>query len=134
MCLQRALKLQHEEHRQHEAESKKDKRSLKLELKELELAHEDAIRELKQARKRCSKCLLCTKIASAARLTVAGSASDASQENDKNVTKLRQQYEREVKELQQKYELKMKLLREDLELRRKVCMCDETMMLPFQTH
>ena len=43
------------------------------------------------------------------------------QENDKNVTKLRQQYEREVKELQQKYELKMKLLREDLELRRKVC-------------
>eukprot|EP00967_Tisochrysis_lutea_P070384 scaffold92832_cov27-Tisochrysis_lutea.AAC.2 len=31
-----------------EAESKKDKRSLKLELKELELAHEDAIRELKQ--------------------------------------------------------------------------------------
>ena len=47
-----------------ESESKKDKRSLKLELKELELAHEDAIRELKQ-------------------------------ENDKNVTKLRQQYERE---------------------------------------
>ena len=42
------------------------------------------------------------------------------QENDKNVTKLRQQYEREVKELQQKYELKMKLLRDDLELRRKV--------------
>ena len=42
------------------------------------------------------------------------------QENDKNVTKLRQQYEREVKELQQKYEKKMKLLREDLELRRKV--------------
>jgi len=45
---ERALKLQQEEHRQHEAESKKDKRSLKLELKELELAHEDAIRELKQ--------------------------------------------------------------------------------------
>jgi len=44
-----ALKLQQEEHRQHEAESKRDKRSLKLELKELELAHEDAIRELKQA-------------------------------------------------------------------------------------
>eukprot|EP00966_Prymnesium_polylepis_P029243 679042-Prymnesium_polylepis.1 len=43
-----ALKLQQEEHRQHEAESKRDKRSLKLELKELELAHEDAIRELKQ--------------------------------------------------------------------------------------
>merc|ERR1712054_255214 len=66
---ERALKLQLEEHRSREAESKKDKRSLKLELKELELAHEDAIRELKQ-------------------------------ENDKNVTKLRQQYEREVKELQ----------------------------------
>ena len=43
-----ALKLQQEEHRTREAESKKDKRSLKLELKELELAHEDAIRELKQ--------------------------------------------------------------------------------------
>ena len=61
---ERALKLQLEEHRLRESESKKDKRSLKLELKELELAHEDAIRELKQ-------------------------------ENDKNVTKLRQQYERE---------------------------------------
>ena len=58
------MKLQLEEHRLRESESKKDKRSLKLELKELELAHEDAIRELKQ-------------------------------ENDKNVTKLRQQYERE---------------------------------------
>ena len=42
------------------------------------------------------------------------------QENDKNVTKLRQQYEREVKELQSKYEKKMKSLRDDLELRRKV--------------
>ena len=31
-----------------ESESKKDKRSLKLELKELELAHEDAVRDLKQ--------------------------------------------------------------------------------------
>ena len=45
---ERALKLQLEEHRLRESESKKDKRSLKLELKELELAHEDAIRELKQ--------------------------------------------------------------------------------------
>merc|ERR1711865_901503 len=43
-----ALKLQQEEHRTRESESKKDKRSLKLELKELELAHEDAIRDLKQ--------------------------------------------------------------------------------------
>jgi chromosome segregation ATPase len=45
---ERALKIQQEEHRQREADSKRDKRSLKLELKELELAHEDAIRELKQ--------------------------------------------------------------------------------------
>jgi len=45
---ERALKLQLEEHRGREAESKKDKRSLKLELKELELAHEDAVRDLKQ--------------------------------------------------------------------------------------
>lgn len=42
------------------------------------------------------------------------------QENDKNITKLRQQYEREVKELGLKYEKKMRLLRDDLELRRKV--------------
>jgi hypothetical protein len=42
-----ALKLQHDEHSVREAELKKDKRSLKLELKELELAHEDVIRELK---------------------------------------------------------------------------------------
>ena len=45
---ERALKLQLEEHRLREADSKKEKRSLKMELKELELAHEDAIRELKQ--------------------------------------------------------------------------------------
>jgi len=43
-----ALKLQLEEHRSREAKSKKDQRGLKLELKELELSNEDAIRELKQ--------------------------------------------------------------------------------------
>merc|ERR1712070_369951 len=36
------------EHRSREAKSKKDQRGLKLELKELELSNEDAIRELKQ--------------------------------------------------------------------------------------
>ena len=43
-----SLKIQQDDHREREAAAKKDKRSLKLELKELELAHEDAIRELKQ--------------------------------------------------------------------------------------
>ena len=70
------LKLQQDEHRQREAELKQDKRSVKLELKELELAHEDVRdRKLKQ-------------------------------EHDKNIAKLRQEYERNVKELQHKYKIR----------------------------
>lgn len=49
-----ALKLQFDEASAREAELKRDKRSLKLELKELELAHEDVIRELKQVRARAA--------------------------------------------------------------------------------
>ena len=69
--------MQHEEHRQHEAESKKDKRSLKLELKELELAHEDAIRELKQARALSSYRTLPVHDGSAAAMGLPGAAATA---------------------------------------------------------
>ena len=42
-----SLKIQQDDHREREAAAKKDKRSLKLELKEMELAHEDVVRQLK---------------------------------------------------------------------------------------
>ena len=45
---ERALQLDQEEHMQSEHHLKRDKRALKLELKEFELAHEDIIKNLKQ--------------------------------------------------------------------------------------
>ncbi|KAJ1549862.1 Dynein regulatory complex subunit 4, partial [Nowakowskiella sp. JEL0078] len=45
---ERALQLDQEEHLTREQQLKKDKRALKLELKELELSHEDIIKNLKQ--------------------------------------------------------------------------------------
>ncbi|KAJ8324909.1 hypothetical protein BDV3_004547 [Batrachochytrium dendrobatidis] len=45
---ERALQLDQEEHLTREQQLKKDKRSLKLELKEFELSHEDIIKNLKQ--------------------------------------------------------------------------------------
>jgi growth arrest-specific protein 8 len=43
-----AIKMLQEEHRAQEAELKKEKRALKLELKEMELAHEDFVKNLKE--------------------------------------------------------------------------------------
>lgn len=43
-----ALKLAQDDHRESEAQLKKDRRGLKLELKELELSHEDYLKSLKQ--------------------------------------------------------------------------------------
>ena len=43
-----ALKLAQDEHRGNELDLRKDKRSLKVELKEQELAHEDVIKNLKK--------------------------------------------------------------------------------------
>jgi growth arrest-specific protein 8 len=45
---ERALQLEQEEHLSREQQLKKDKRVLKLELKEFELSHEDIINNLKQ--------------------------------------------------------------------------------------
>jgi len=86
---ERALKLQHEEHRQHEAESKKDKRSLKLELKELELAHEDAIRELKQENDK--------------------NVTKLRQQYEREVKELQQKYELKMKLLREDLELRRKV-------------------------
>jgi len=84
-----ALKLQQEEHRTREAESKKDKRSLKLELKELELAHEDAIRDLKQENdKNITKML---------------------QEYERMVKELQKKYEAKMKILRDDLELRRKV-------------------------
>jgi len=137
-----------EEHRTREAESKKDKRSLKLELKELELAHEDAIRDLKQEndknitklRQARRQARTHARHAAVAPSRLAGShirarvrwtpvclraplppsRAPAPDPDRSPSSRCAQEYERMVKELQQKYEKKMKLLREDLELRRKV--------------
>ena len=45
-----ALKLAQDENRSNELDLRKDKRSLKVELKEQELAHEDVIKNLKKVR------------------------------------------------------------------------------------
>jgi len=84
-----ALKLQQEEHRQHEAESKRDKRSLKLELKELELAHEDAIRELKQENDK--------------------NVTKLRQQYEREVKELQQKYEKKMKLLREDLELRRKV-------------------------
>jgi len=84
-----ALKLQQEEHRQHEAESKRDKRSLKLELKELELAHEDAIRELKQENDK--------------------NVTKLRQQYEREVKELHQKYEKKMKLLREDLELRRKV-------------------------
>ena len=42
------LKLEQEEHRTSESDLRKDKRNLKIQLKELELSHEDVIKNLKR--------------------------------------------------------------------------------------
>jgi len=84
-----ALKLQQEEHRQHEAESKRDKRSLKLELKELELAHEDAIRELKQENDK--------------------NVTKLRQQYEREVKELQQKYEKKMKLLRDDLELRRKV-------------------------
>jgi len=86
-----ALKLQQEEHRQHEAESKRDKRSLKLELKELELAHEDAIRELKQENDK--------------------NVTKLRQQYEREVKELQQKYEKKMKLLREDLELRRKVVR-----------------------
>lgn len=41
------MTLEEEQHRQHEADIRQEKRSLKVELKEMELAHQDATKALK---------------------------------------------------------------------------------------
>ena len=43
-----SLKLAQDDHRENELDLRKDKRSLKVELKEQELAHEDIIKNLKK--------------------------------------------------------------------------------------
>lgn len=43
-----ALKLAQDDHRGNETDLRKDKRGLKVELKELELSHEDVVKNLKK--------------------------------------------------------------------------------------
>ena len=44
------MTLEEEEHREHEAGIRREKRSVKVELKEMELAHQDATKALKMVR------------------------------------------------------------------------------------
>mmetsp|Transcript_25394 Transcript_25394/g.65624 ORF Transcript_25394/g.65624 Transcript_25394/m.65624 type:complete len:475 (+) Transcript_25394:23-1447(+) len=84
-----ALKLQQDEHSAREADLKKDKRSLKLELKELELSHEDVIRELKQEHDK--------------------NTTKLRQEYERNVKELQQKYEKKMKLLRDELELRRKV-------------------------
>ena len=55
-----AMTLEEEQHRQQEAEVQQEKRSLKVELKEMELAHQDAVKALKMVSySRCSRGYCC---------------------------------------------------------------------------
>ena len=42
-----AMALEEEQHREHEGEIRQEKRALKVELKEMELAHQDTVKTLK---------------------------------------------------------------------------------------
>ena len=49
-----AMTLEEEQHRQHEGDVRQEKRTLKVELKEMELAHQDATKALKMVCNYCS--------------------------------------------------------------------------------
>mmetsp|Transcript_32157 Transcript_32157/g.91229 ORF Transcript_32157/g.91229 Transcript_32157/m.91229 type:complete len:471 (-) Transcript_32157:299-1711(-) len=83
-----ALKLQEDDFRKHESQMNKDRRSLKLELKEQELAHEDVIRQLKLEHHKES-----TKLR---------------QEFELNAKELQQKYEKKMKILRDDLELRRK--------------------------
>ena len=83
-----ALKLQQDEFRKRSAELNKDKRSLKLELKELELAHEDVVRQLK--------------------LEHAKEITKLRQEFELNAKEMLQKYEKKMKVLREDFEHRRK--------------------------
>jgi len=83
-----ALKLQQDEFRKRAAELNKDKRSLKLELKELELAHEDVVRQLK--------------------LEHAKEITKLRQEFELNAKEMQQKYEKKMKVLREDFEHRRK--------------------------
>uniref|UniRef100_A0A7S0X897 Growth arrest-specific protein 8 domain-containing protein n=1 Tax=Mantoniella antarctica TaxID=81844 RepID=A0A7S0X897_9CHLO len=83
-----ALKLQQDEFRKRGAELSKDKRSLKLELKELELAHEDVVRALK--------------------LEQAKEITKLRQEFELNAKETQQRYEKKMKVLREDFEHRRK--------------------------
>lgn len=109
-----ALKLAQDEHREGEAELKKDERALKLELKELELSHEDYLKTLKQVQSSTPRCLTHLTM-----LTVHPPPPPCHQDQDKNITLLRLEFEHKVKELHLKYETRMRNVRTELEAGRK---------------
>ena len=76
-----AMTLEEEQHRQHDADIRQEKRSLKVELKEMELAHQDATKALKMVCNYCSvESVLTEKI--------------WFQEHDKAVTAMREEFEK----------------------------------------
>ncbi|KAK3248040.1 Dynein regulatory complex subunit 4 [Cymbomonas tetramitiformis] len=83
-----ALKLQQDEFSKREEELQQDKRSLKLDLKEMELAHEDVVRQLK--------------------LEHAKEITKLRQEFELNAKELQQKYEKKMKMLRDDLELRRK--------------------------
>ena len=118
-----ALKLAQDDHRGDEGELKSDRRALKLELKEMELAHDDFLKCVRRALRAPPAPASPPPRAAArdglSRCVFAGARRSLKQEQDRNITLLRQEFERKASEVQKNYEKKMKMVRERLEERRK---------------
>ena len=84
-----SLKLASDEHRSREGELKKDKRALKLELKEQQLAHEDIIKNLKSDQDK--------------------NTTKLRQEYERQMKELQASYDQKVKDLREELEVRRKI-------------------------
>lgn len=92
------LKLEQDEHRGSEAELRKDKRSLKIQLKELELSHEDVIKNLKKQHDEAITALR--------------------QDSERHAKELQAKYEKKMKVLREELELRRKTEIHEIEERK----------------
>ena len=100
-----AITLEQGQHKEKESGLQQEKRVLKVEIKEMELAHQETVKTLKKVcLTYCSEELL---------------SWWYWQEHDQALTKVREEFEQRAVDLENKYERKMSALREELELRRK---------------
>jgi len=92
------LKLEQDEHRGKESDLRKDKRSLKIQLKELELSHEDVIKNLKKQHDEAITALR--------------------QDSERHAKELQAKYEKKMKVLREELELRRKTEIHEIEERK----------------